>query len=81
MLMRLPTTARLLPVAVVALVLGACSRAGTPGVPGVHDLQNPTTSLHRYASSSKIQHIVIIVQENRSFNNLFYGFPGAHTAK
>ncbi len=27
----------------------------------------------------KIQHVVIIVQENRSFNNLFYGFPGAHT--
>ena len=27
----------------------------------------------------KIQHVVIIVQENRSFNDLFYGFPGAHT--
>jgi phospholipase C len=32
------------------------------------------------ASQSKIQHIVIIVQENRSFNNLFYGYPGATTA-
>jgi phospholipase C len=30
---------------------------------------------------SKIQHIVIIVQENRSFNNLFYGYPGAVTQK
>ena len=30
--------------------------------------------------SGKIKHIVIIVQENRSFNNLFYGFPGATTA-
>jgi phospholipase C len=28
---------------------------------------------------SKIQHVVIIVQENRSFNNLFYGYPGART--
>ena len=28
---------------------------------------------------SKIQHVVIIIQENRSFNNLFYGFPGATT--
>ena len=27
----------------------------------------------------KIQHIVIVIQENRSFNNLFYGFPGAKT--
>ena len=31
--------------------------------------------------SSKIKHVVIIVQENRSFNNLFYGFPGATTVK
>ncbi|MEO6834765.1 MAG: alkaline phosphatase family protein [Candidatus Tumulicola sp.] len=29
---------------------------------------------------SKIRHVVIIVQENRSFNNLFYGYPGAATA-
>ena len=28
---------------------------------------------------SKIKHVVIIVQENRSFNDLFYGFPGAYT--
>jgi phospholipase C len=27
-----------------------------------------------------IQHVVIIVQENRSFDNLFAGFPGADTA-
>lgn len=27
-----------------------------------------------------IQHVVIIVQENRSFDNLFNGFPGADTA-
>src|SRR5215469_15097944 len=29
----------------------------------------------------KIQHVVIIVQENRSFDNLFNGFPGASTAQ
>jgi phospholipase C len=28
---------------------------------------------------AKIQHIVIIMQENRSFDNLFNGFPGADT--
>ena len=27
-----------------------------------------------------IQHVVILLQENRSFNNLFMGFPGADTA-
>jgi phospholipase C len=29
---------------------------------------------------NKIDHIVIIIQENRSFNNLFMGYPGAKTA-
>ncbi len=33
------------------------------------------------ATSQKIKHIVIVVQENRSFNDLFYGYPGAKTAK
>ena len=28
---------------------------------------------------SKIQHVVIIMQENRSFDNLFQGYPGANT--
>jgi phospholipase C len=31
-------------------------------------------------ASGKIQHVVVIVQENRSFDNLFYGFPGANSA-
>ena len=30
-------------------------------------------------AGSQIKHVVIIVQENRSFNDLFYGFPGADT--
>jgi phospholipase C len=29
--------------------------------------------------SGKIEHVVIIVQENRSFDNLFQGYPGADT--
>lgn len=33
------------------------------------------------ASSSKIQHIVFIVQENRSFDNLFNCFPGTECVK
>ena len=33
------------------------------------------------ARNPLIQHIVVIMQENRSFDNLFEGFPGADTAK
>ena len=33
----------------------------------------------RGAGSGKIAHVVIMVQENRSFDNIFAGFPGANT--
>src|ERR1035438_6055775 len=33
------------------------------------------------APPGPIQHIVVIMQENRSFDNLFHGFPGADTAQ
>jgi len=36
--------------------------------------------MRRSSSSGKIQHIIIVVQENRSFNNLFIGFKGATTS-
>src|SRR5579872_2871613 len=32
-------------------------------------------------SAPYIKHVVIIVQENRSFDNMFNGFPGADTAQ
>lgn len=32
-------------------------------------------------TASPIQHIVIIIQENRTFDNLFNGFPGADTVQ
>jgi phospholipase C len=32
-----------------------------------------------YQTGGRIQHVVIIVQENRSFDNLFQGYPGADT--
>jgi phospholipase C len=32
-------------------------------------------------TSSPIQHVVVIMQENRTFDNLFYGFPGADSAQ
>jgi phospholipase C len=46
-----------------------------------------TSALRAYAqhdtettTASPIKHVVFIIQENRSFNNLFMGYPGATTA-
>jgi phospholipase C len=39
----------------------------------------PNAPAVRTNASSKIQHVIIIVQENRSFDNLFAGYPGADT--
>lgn len=62
-----------LAIAAAALLLAACGgRAGLAPMPGV--AISPAA-----AKSGKIQHVVIIVQENRSFNNLFYDYPGAKT--
>ena len=65
-------------VAILAIALGLCACNGggvSPVAPGAESLLR----IQHHSSSSKIQHIVIIVQENRSFNNLFYGFPRAKT--
>src|SRR5271163_1426134 len=67
-------------VAILAVAFGLCACNGggvSPVPPGAESLLR----VQHHSSSSKIQHIVIIVQENRSFNNLFYGFPGAKTVK
>jgi len=61
-------------------MLTACgSRSGTAAVPTLPEAE----SLDRPAFNpgAFIKHVVIIVQENRSFDNLFNGFPGANTAQ
>ncbi|MBV9718940.1 MAG: hypothetical protein JOZ77_06450 [Candidatus Eremiobacteraeota bacterium] len=66
-------------IALLSLVLAGCGQ--TYGVSSnasgaVHDLP----SLQQTASS-KIHHVVIIFQENRSVDNLFHGLAGADTAR
>ncbi len=61
-----------------ALLLAACSNAGTPSAPVLPGVR---PAAHHRSSSGKIKHVIILIQENRSFNNLFYGYKGAKTAK
>ncbi len=79
---RVPVNCRALIVALAAVILAAC--AGTGASPAVDvPIANPAPPalLGNLSSmaSGKIKHVVIIVQENRSFDNLFQGFPGADT--
>ncbi|HEX3368955.1 MAG TPA: hypothetical protein VHS56_05195, partial [Candidatus Cybelea sp.] len=76
MVRRLSRSSKPLAVIVVALFLAACR--GSAGV--VPPPAQPAAALRAVQSDGKIKHIIIIVQENRSFNNLFYGYPGAKTA-
>ncbi len=75
---RSPCSIRPLAIAVFALILSGCS-----GLPPqrLAQAQGPFEQFHRHRSSGKIQHVVIIIQENRTLNNLFLGFRGARTQK
>ena len=61
-------------------MLGGCS-LGSRGEQGALPYMQSGNALRALDSTGagKITHIVYIVQENRSFNNLFYGYPGAYT--
>lgn len=50
----------------------ACSGGSTAGLPPLQQDSNRDS-----AGSTKIQHVVIVIQENRSFDNFFAAFPGA----
>jgi phospholipase C len=40
-----------------------------------------STHVNPLKSGSPIRHVVVIMQENRTFDNLFHGFPGADSAQ
>jgi phospholipase C len=61
----------------VACVLASCG-GGYASPSGVTP---PLVDAHRHGSSGLIKHVVIMIQENRSFNNLFATFPGADGTK
>ena len=81
----------LLPAVSLATLLAACGGGGssggataarvipTPGTPTPLPTASPTPP--PISGKGKIAHVVIIIQENRSFDNMFNGFPGADSAQ
>jgi phospholipase C len=63
----------------LAFVLSGCASGSQPSLPYMQG----GMALRRLdaTGAGKITHIVYIVQENRSFNDLFNGYPGAYTVK
>jgi phospholipase C len=55
--------------------------APTPSVIEYTAAPSTTVTPSPVAPGSRISHVVIVVQENRSFDNLFNGFPGADTVQ
>lgn len=70
-------------VAAIALLLCACAGRSGSSLPAPEGLpwSKPATflSLANFPRNRKIRHVVVIVQENRSVDNLFQGFRGADT--
>jgi phospholipase C len=65
--------------AAVATLLATAACALHSSIPsGVEGLPRVVTS--GVATRTPIEHVVFVIQENRSFNNLFMGYPGATTA-
>jgi phospholipase C len=77
--MRVVLAVRLAALGACVATAGACSLAPHSAPNGAVPFVSQQQLLRSTASSSKIQHVVIIFQENRSFDNLFQGFPGADT--
>ncbi|HLY02156.1 MAG TPA: alkaline phosphatase family protein [Candidatus Cybelea sp.] len=61
---------RYLSISIAAALLAGCGAAQPP-------MDAPSFAF--VPARQNIQHIVIVIQENRTLNNLFYGFPGAMT--
>ncbi|HZY98135.1 MAG TPA: alkaline phosphatase family protein [Candidatus Baltobacteraceae bacterium] len=64
-----------------AALLSACSGNVTPPT---SSFSNPNAVLARLhtvkpAAASPIQHVIVVIQENRTTDNTFNGFPGADT--
>ncbi|MBV8066593.1 MAG: hypothetical protein JO113_01350 [Candidatus Eremiobacteraeota bacterium] len=71
--MRSPLTIRSTGALLLASSLAACT-SGSGGTGA-----GPQPAVRSSPSTTPIQHVVVIIQENRTLDNLFQGFPNANT--
>lgn len=66
-------------------ILAGCGQAAVPGAPGAatFNRQAPVQHVRGAARNAKtpIEHVIVVVQDGRSFDNLFYRYPGADWTK
>ncbi len=63
---------------VITMFLATCTEHSTPAAPPTPTASNPAAVPPQLAQArEKIKHIVIIMQENRSFDHYFGTYPGA----
>jgi len=65
-------------VIVVALVAGSCGGGSTPSTAPVERVSGGPTGTYVVPTGiHKIKHVIVVMQENRSFDNYFATYPGA----
>jgi phospholipase C len=62
----------------VVLTISSCSASSNP-TPKLFARDDAFLQSLDRSGTGKIQHIVYVIQENRSFNDMFEGYPGADT--
>ena len=62
---------------VFVAALAGCSSSAPPSLPYMQG--DAAVRVLAGTGAGKIEHVVYVIQENRSFNSMFEGFPNAHT--
>jgi phospholipase C len=71
---------RLLLLATIATGVVECNKPSAPATPGSREVTSGPSQSDPGKDFGKIQHIVFIIKENRTFDNYFGTFPGADGA-
>ena len=66
-------------------IFAGCGQAAVPGMPGAASFGGgrslPNVRAAAGNTKTPIEHVIVVVQDGRSFDNLFYRYPGADWTK